>query len=55
MILITGATGKSGSATATALNDLGQSYRALIRNLEKEEELKALGAEVVIGSVEDNQ
>ena len=55
MILITGATGKSGSATATALNDLGQSYRALIRNPEKEEELKALGAEVVIGSVEDNQ
>jgi uncharacterized protein YbjT (DUF2867 family) len=55
MILITGATGKSGSATARALNDLGHSYRALIRNPEKEEELKALGAEVVIGSIEDNQ
>ena len=55
MILITGATGKSGSATARALNNLGQSYRALIRNPEKEEELKALGAEVVIGSIEDNQ
>ena len=54
-ILITGATGKSGSATARALNDLGHSYRALIRNPEKEEELKALGAEVVIGSIEDNQ
>jgi uncharacterized protein YbjT (DUF2867 family) len=55
MILITGATGKSGSATARALSDLGQGYRALIRNPEKEEELKALGAEVVIGSIEDNQ
>jgi len=40
MILITGATGKSGSATARALNNLGQSYRALIRNPEKEENLK---------------
>ena len=55
MILITGATGKSGSATARALNKLGQTYRALIRNPEKEEELKALGAEVIIGSIEDNQ
>ena len=55
MILITGATGKSGSATARALNDLGQGYRALIRNPDKEEELKTLGAEVVIGSIEDNQ
>jgi len=54
MILITGATGKSGSATAKALFDLGQSYRALIRNPDKEEELKALGAEVIIGSIEDN-
>jgi uncharacterized protein YbjT (DUF2867 family) len=55
MILITGATGKSGSATASTLNDLGQNYRALIRNPEKQEELKALGAEIVIGSIEDNQ
>ena len=51
MILITGATGKSGSATARALNKLGQNYRALIRNPEKKEELKTLGAEVIIGSI----
>ena len=36
MILITGATGKSGSATANELFKLGASYRALIRNPEKE-------------------
>ena len=34
MILITGATGKSGSATANELFKLGASYRALIRNHE---------------------
>jgi len=53
MILITGATGKSGSATANELFKLGVDYRALIRNPEKENELKEMGADVVIGSVED--
>ena len=40
MILITGATGKSGSATANELFKLGASYRALIRNPEKENDLR---------------
>ena len=42
MILITGATGKSGSATANELFKLGASYRALIRNPEKENDLKEM-------------
>ena len=53
MILITGATGKSGSATANELFKLGASYRALIRNPEKENDLKEIGADVILGSVED--
>ena len=53
MILITGATGKTGSATAKSLNQMGVKYRALIRNEEKIEALESMGADVIHGSVED--
>ena len=52
MILITGATGKTGSATAKSLGEMGETFRALIRNEEKEG-LESLGGEVVIGSIEN--
>ena len=53
MILITGATGKTGSATAKSLGEKGERFRALIRNEEKKEGLESLGGEVVIGSIEN--
>ena len=53
MILITGATGKTGSATAKSLGEKGETFRALIRNEEKKEGLESLGGEVVIGSIEN--
>jgi len=55
MILLTGATGKTGSATAKALNERGIKFRALIRNEEKREEIESLGGEVVIGSIENKE
>ena len=53
MILITGATGKTGSATAKSLGEMGETFRALIRNEEKKVGLESLGGEVVIGSIEN--
>ena len=55
MILITGATGKTGSATAKSLGEKGERFRALIRNEEKKEGLVSLGGEVVIGSIENTE
>ena len=55
MILITGATGKTGSATAKSLSEKGEIFRALIRNEEKKEGLESLGGEVVIGSIENTE
>ena len=55
MILITGATGKTGSATAKSLGEKGETFRALIRNEEKKEGLESLGGEVIIGSIENTQ
>ena len=43
MILLTGATGKTGSETAKALAAKGVKARALVRNPEKAAALKALG------------
>jgi uncharacterized protein YbjT (DUF2867 family) len=53
MILLTGATGKAGSETAKALAARGVKARALVRNPEKAQPLKAAGIEVVIGDVGD--
>ena len=55
MILITGATGKTGSATAKSLGEKGERFRALIRNEEKKEGLESIGGEVVIGSIENTE
>ena len=55
MILITGATGKTGSATAKSLGEKGETFRALIRNEEKKEGLESLGGDVVIGSIENTE
>lgn len=55
MILLTGATGKTGSATAKALNERGIKFRALIRNEEKREGIESLGGEVIIGSIENKE
>ena len=55
MILITGATGKTGSATAKSLGEKGETFRALIRNEEKKEGIESLGGEVVIGSIENTE
>jgi len=55
MILLTGATGKTGSATAKALNERGIKFRALIRNEEEREGIESLGGEVIIGSIENKE
>jgi NADH dehydrogenase len=53
MILVLGATGYLGNATARRLLASGESVRAMTRTLEKGEELQALGAEVVQGDLRD--
>jgi len=53
MILLTGATGKTGSETARALAAKGAKVRALVRNAEKATALKAAGIELASGDVTD--
>ena len=53
MILLTGATGKTGGETAKALAAKGVKTRALVRNAEKAAGLKAAGVEIAIGDVSD--
>jgi uncharacterized protein YbjT (DUF2867 family) len=53
MILLTGATGKTGSETARALASRGVKARALVRNPEKAASLKAAGIELVVGDAAD--
>lgn len=53
MILLTGATGKTGGETAKALAARGVKARALVRNMEKAAALKAAGIELVQGDVGD--
>lgn len=52
MILISGATGTVGRALVTQLNEAGVSFRALVRNLAKAEDL-APGAELVAGDFDN--
>jgi uncharacterized protein YbjT (DUF2867 family) len=54
MILLTGATGKTGGETAKALAAKGVKARALVRNAEKAAALKAAGHEIVVGDVADS-
>jgi len=53
MILITGATGKTGGEVARQLAVADIPFRALIRNPDKAEELNTLGAELVFGDIAD--
>jgi uncharacterized protein YbjT (DUF2867 family) len=55
MILITGATGKTGGEAARQLAAAKVPFRALVRNPDKASALKALGAEIVIGDITDPQ
>ena len=51
MILVTGATGNVGSALVGELKAAGADFKALVRNPEKAEALKADGVEVVMGDL----
>ena len=53
-ILVTGATGKTGQATVIQLLTMGYPVRALVRRADaRSERLHKLGAEIVVGSLED--
>jgi uncharacterized protein YbjT (DUF2867 family) len=51
MILLTGATGKTGGETAKQLVEKGASLRALVRDEAKAADLKAAGVELVVGDM----
>jgi uncharacterized protein YbjT (DUF2867 family) len=53
MILLTGATGKTGGVAAKALAEKGANVRALVRDAEKAAPLAAAGIELVVGDVEN--
>jgi NAD(P)H dehydrogenase (quinone) len=54
VILVTGATGKTGSLTVRSLRDRGRHVRALVRSLDhRADELRSMGAEVVHGDLLD--
>jgi uncharacterized protein YbjT (DUF2867 family) len=53
MILLTGATGKTGGETAKQLVEKGASLRALVRDEAKAADLKAAGVELVVGDFTD--
>jgi uncharacterized protein YbjT (DUF2867 family) len=53
MILITGATGKTGGEVARQLADAKLPFRALIRNVDKGRAVKALGAKIIVGDIGD--
>ena len=53
-ILITGATGKTGSQAVTTLLERGHHVRALVHNIDsRSERLGAAGAEIVTGDLLD--
>ena len=53
MILLTGATGKTGGAVAESLGKLGVPFRAIVRDETKANSLKKLGAEIAVGDLSD--
>lgn len=53
MILITGATGKTGGAVARALAAAGQPIRCIVRDAGKAAAIEALGAELAVGDIAD--
>ncbi len=54
MILITGATGKTGSAAVQELSNQNIPFRVLIRNEEKRNQITDMGGEVIIGAIEND-
>ena len=54
MILITGATGKTGSAAVQELSNRNIPFRVLIRNEDKLNQITDIGGEVIIGAIEDD-
>lgn len=52
-VLVAGATGKQGGATARALLKAGVPVRALVRNPARSRALRELGAEIVVGDLLD--
>ena len=54
MILITGATGKTGSAAVQELSNRNIPFRVLIRNEDKQSQITDIGGEVIIGTIEDD-
>ena len=53
MILVTGATGKTGGAVARELAAHNIPFRVLVRNADKAAALKDLGAEIAVGDLAD--
>ena len=53
MILLTGATGRTGGETARVLARMGVKVRALVRSVDKAAGLKAAGIELAMGDVTD--
>jgi uncharacterized protein YbjT (DUF2867 family) len=53
MILVTGATGKTGGAVANELAAHNIPFRVLVRNADKATALKDLGAEIAVGDMTD--
>ena len=54
MILITGATGKTGYEVAKNLAEFSIPFKALIRNSTKASQITELGGQPIIGSIEDD-
>ncbi len=54
MILVTGASGKTGTEVARRLSAARVPFRALVRSAEKGEPLAALGAEIAVGDLADD-
>jgi NAD(P)H dehydrogenase (quinone) len=53
-VLVTGATGKTGSPTTLGLLERGYPVRAFVRQLDQRgERLRQAGAEITVGSLED--
>lgn len=53
MILITGATGKTGGEVARQLAAADMPFRALVRDADKAARISALGADLVVGDIDD--
>jgi uncharacterized protein YbjT (DUF2867 family) len=53
MILITGSTGKTGGEVARQLAAARTPFRALVRDADKAEPVRALGAELIVGDMAD--